>query len=64
MTRKNSKNKSSYLFAIKNFEGKFIGALGVDYIKRKTELNSDDINQLLVYTTSIGGVLNSHLNKH
>ena len=58
-----SGSKSSYLFAIKNIENKFIGMLGIDFVKTKTELTHDDITQLLVYTTSIGGVLNAHLNK-
>ena len=56
-------SKSSYLFAIKNIEGKFIGALCIDYVKRKKELSHDEVNQVLVYTTQIGGVLNAHLNK-
>jgi len=53
--------KSGYLFAIKCIEGRFIGMLGIDYTKRKTKLNEDMINNLLVQSTSIGGVLMNHL---
>lgn len=52
--------KSGYLFAIRSIEGKFIGILGVDYTKHKTNLSIDDINHLLVEATTIGGVLNKH----
>jgi len=52
--------KSGYLFAIRSIEGKFIGILGVDYVKHKTNLSTDEINELLVEATSIGGVLNKH----
>ena len=40
--------KSAYLFAVKTIEGKFIGTLGVEYTKKKTNLSEDDINHLLV----------------
>lgn len=50
--------KSSYTFAIKTIEGKFIGILGLDYVKRKTVLSNEEINALLVEATTIGGVLN------
>jgi hypothetical protein len=53
--------KSGYLFAIKCIEGRFIGMLGVDYTKRKTKLNEEMMNHLLVQSTTIGGVLMNHL---
>ncbi len=49
--------KSGYLFAIKTIDDKFIGVLGLDYTKRKTTLNDDDVNSLMVYSSSLGGVL-------
>ncbi len=49
--------KSGYLFAIKTIDDKFIGVLGLDYTKRKTTLNDDDVNSLMVYASSLGGVL-------
>ena len=55
--------KSGYLFAIKCIEGRFIGMLGIDYTKKKTKLNEETVTQLLVQSTSIGGVLMTHLNQ-
>jgi len=56
--------KSAYLFSIKTIDGKFIGTLGLDFTKRKTKLDMESINHLLVHATSIGGVLMGHLNDH
>ena len=53
--------KSGYLFAIKTIEGKFIGTLGIDYTKRKTKLDIESINHIMVHASSLGGVLMTHL---
>ena len=53
--------KSGYLFSIKTIDEKFIGILGVDYTKKKTNLNLEKINELEVSATSLGGVLMTHL---
>ena len=53
--------KSSYLFAIKTIDDRFIGTLGLDYTKRKTRLDIESINHLQVHATSLGGVLMTHL---
>ena len=53
--------KSGYLFSIKTIDNKFIGTLGLDYTKRKTKLDIESINHLMVHATSLGGVLMSHL---
>jgi len=53
--------KSGYLFAIKTIDGKFIGVLGVDYTKRKTKLDDDVINNIMIHASSLGGVLMNHL---
>jgi hypothetical protein len=53
--------KSGYLFAVKTIDGKFIGTLGLDYTKRKTKLDIESINHLMVHASSIGGVLMTHL---
>jgi len=55
--------KSGYLFSIKTIDEKFIGTLGLDYTKKKTKLDVESINQLLVHATSLGGVLMSHLSE-
>jgi hypothetical protein len=53
--------KSSYLFAIKTIDDRFIGTLGLDYTKRKTRLDMESINHLQVHATALGGVLMTHL---
>lgn len=53
--------KSGYLFAIKTIDGKFIGTLGMDYTKRKTKLDIEAINHIMVHASSLGGVLMTHL---
>jgi hypothetical protein len=49
--------KSVYIVSIKSIDGKFIGTLGIEYTKRKHVLSVDEINELLVEATTIGGVL-------
>jgi hypothetical protein len=53
--------KSGYLFSIKTIDGKFIGTLGMDYTKRKTKLDIEAINHIMVHASSLGGVLMTHL---
>jgi hypothetical protein len=55
--------KSSYLFAIKTIEDRFIGVLSVDYTKEKRSLTVEEIIHLQVHASSIGGVLMSYLNQ-
>ena len=55
--------KSGYLFAIKTIDDKFIGTLGVDFVKRKTNLNIEELNHLTNHATAIGGELAAHLHK-
>jgi hypothetical protein len=52
---------SSYLFALKNLDGKFIGILGIDYQKLDRPLSQDDLNKLQTKTTQLGVYLNNHL---
>lgn len=58
-----TKCKSGYLFAIKTIDDKFIGTLGLDYTKRKTKLDIEAINHLVVHATQLGGVLMTHLSE-
>ena len=60
-TAEEFKTKSQYVFAIKNFEGKFIAILGVDYTARKRKLVEDEIEELVHTAISLGGVLSNHL---
>lgn len=55
--------KSSYIFAIKSIDDKFIGVLGLDYTKKKTMLLENEIKDLLIKSSSIGGVLMTHLDE-
>ncbi len=59
----NMSAKSTYLFAIKNIEDKFVGILGMDFTKTKTVLDENVINSLLLRSTSIGGVLEKSIKK-
>jgi len=53
--------KSGYLFAIKTIDDKFIGVMGIDYTKRKTNLDDEVINNITIQASSLGGVLMTHL---
>jgi len=53
--------KSGYLFSIKTIDDKFIGVLGIDYTKRKVALDDDVINNIMVQSSTLGGVLMNHL---
>lgn len=54
--------KSSYIFAIKTIDDKFIGSLGLDFVKNINSLDIESINHLSNQATSIGGVLMVYLN--
>ena len=53
--------KSGYLFAIKTIDERYIGTLGLDYTKKKTKLDMESINHIMVHASSLGGVLMTHL---
>jgi len=55
--------KSLYLFAIKSIDNKFIGSLGVEFVKKKNKLDMESINHLQNHAATIGGVLMTHLSK-
>jgi len=55
--------KSGYGFAIKSIDGKFIGTLGIDFTHKKKTLTPEQIADIRVEVTSIGGVLMNHLQK-
>ena len=60
-TAEEFKTKSQYIFAIKNFDGKFIAILGVDYTVKKHKLTEDEVEELMHTAISLGGVLSNHL---
>jgi len=53
--------KSSYLFALKSIDGKFIGVLGVEFVKRKYKISPADVALLENQASALGGVLMTHL---
>ena len=55
--------KSTYMFAIKTIDDKFIGIVCVDFVKDIVKLNTEDLYHLSNHAISIGGVINSHLVK-
>lgn len=54
--------RSSYLFAIKSIDHKFLGVLGIDFSHKRKVLTTEQISDLRVEVTSIGGVIINHLN--
>jgi len=57
-------SKSTYMFAIKTIDNKFIGVLTLDYTRKKHRLEHEAVTTILNHATAIGGVLNAHLHKH
>lgn len=54
---KETKCKSVYLFAIKSIDDRFVGIMGLDYVKKKTKLTEEELNEIAIEASSIGGVL-------
>jgi len=54
--------KSGYLFSIKTIDDKFVGVLGVDYVKRKNKLTQEEINHISNHASSIGAYLIGNYN--
>lgn len=57
-------SKSTYMFAIKTIDNKFIGVLTLDYTRKRVQLDHESVNIIHNHATAIGGVLNTHLNRH
>jgi hypothetical protein len=53
---------SSYIFAVKNIDGKLVGVIGLDF-SNKTELAQDVIHELELEATAIGGELIKYIKK-
>lgn len=53
--------KSGYEFAIKSIDGKYIGTLGIEFTHKKKTLTPEQIADIRVEVTSIGGVLTNHI---
>lgn len=57
-----SGNRSSYMFTIRNIDGKLIGIFGVDYNK-VTKLDQNVVRDLQVEAAGIGGELSKYLKR-
>lgn len=55
--------KSSYMFALKNVDGKMIGVLGAEAIKRKRDLDDETYDSLKTHAAQIGVLLDAFLRK-
>jgi hypothetical protein len=55
--------KSSYMFALKNIDGKMIGVLSAESIKRKKELSDEAYDSLKTHAAQIGVLLDTFLRK-
>lgn len=49
--------KSSYLFALKDIYGRYIGTFGVEYINQETNLEERDIQELSRLASTIAGTI-------
>ena len=57
-------SKSTYMFAIKTIDNKFIGVMTLDFTRKRVQLDHDQVNIIHNHATAIGGVLNTHLHKN
>ena len=55
--------KSSYMFALKNIDGKMIGVLSAEATKRKKELSDESYENLKTHAAQIGVLLDTFLRK-
>ena len=49
--------KSSYAFALRTINGKFLGILGIDYTKHKKNLSDNNIEDIQYIVAALGGLL-------
>lgn len=56
--------KSYYGFAIFCIEDKFIGTIGVEFLKEKRDLTPDEIKEIEIEAAMLGGVMINYLKGH
>lgn len=54
--------KSTYAFAMKSVDGKFIGVVGIDYVRRKKKLEDNTLYSIHLSIATLSGLLSQHLN--
>jgi hypothetical protein len=55
--------RSSYMFALKNIDGKMIGVFAAEATKRKKDLSDGDYDSLKTHAAQIGVLLDTYLRK-
>jgi hypothetical protein len=53
--------KSTYLFPVYTIKNEFVAIVGIDYISKKKNLTNQEINDIDLELSTIGGVLNNYL---
>jgi hypothetical protein len=53
--------KSAYGFALRTINGKFLGLLGVDYVKNKKALTHKELDEIQYVVAALGGLLGDNL---
>ena len=54
-------NKSTYILPIFCVEGKYIGTLGMDYVKKKKTLTKDEWEHFQIFNGRLSGYLSHYL---
>jgi hypothetical protein len=53
--------KSAYEFALRNISGKFIGVVGIDYVKSKKNLSHEQLEEIQYTIAALGGLIGDNL---
>jgi len=53
--------KSAYGFALRTIDGKFVGMLGIDYVKHKKQLTQHQLDEILYVAAALGGLIGDNL---
>jgi hypothetical protein len=53
--------KSTYLFPVYTIKNEFVAIVGIDYVSKKKNLTNQEINDIDLELSTIGGVLNNYL---
>lgn len=54
--------KSTYMFPVYTIKNEFCAIVGIDYVAKKKNLSDEDVTDIDLELSTIGGVLNNYLN--
>lgn len=54
--------KSTYMFPVYTIKNEFVAIVGVDYVSKKKSLTTEEVTDIDLEISTIGGVLNNYLN--